>query len=928
MNSSKTYQLSDSFNDFLIHVSEGFLSSEEFDKVFLRFESFSNKYHFDNSSESNLLRILSSLFDKKSFLLDSLKYEHHVEVVCAVSSLSNYLTDIIVRNPEYLYTLFNQEILLNQVNENELRNEIENSLSGFKSFASKTKMLRNFKRKYLLKIGTADILGFHDLQNTTQQLSILAKVLSSVLLDICYKEIHNKYSIQPITQFALCSLGKLGGNELNYSSDIDLILFYKENKELPEIKKSYHELITESVQLFIKEASAVTSESYLYRVDFRLRPDGRNSMLCRTIRDYLRYYETRGEDWERQMLIKLGFIAGSKDLFNEFKNYLEGFIYPKTLHSSVINTVQKMKKSIEMRLNDDRNIKLIPGGIRDIEFCTQVLQLMNGGKFPELRSSNTLEALSELLQRDLISSEEYDVLYKGYVLFRRIEHFAQLMNDTQTHLLPDSYDDKKKLASLLNFDSVEQLQNQVDEYRKNIRKIYDDIFGTAVDEEIDYYQEIKFNNNSKAKANIKYLAMGMGLIGDRQFDKATTKLFEEIEPNLIDFLKTAVDPDLVLENFVRVIKNATLKSVWYRTFTDKLFFNSFLNVCQFNQRAIDLMATSKKIADLFLSKQVFQPVKIDDAKASLTEIIFILSVQHSCGIIEYPEFSILLRRKIELEIKLAVNGVNEKYEFFIASLGSFANDEINFGSDIDLILVVDNLKKYQQVERDFQNLLNELRKRLNPFPVDCRLRPEGKSAQLVWDMDGYKKYINTRMRVWEFQALSKLRFIDGSINLFNKFIENLEVKVSELSKEIIIKEISDMVLKKNSISYPDRVKINLKTNSGALTEIDAIISSMLLINSDLYLKCIDTGCINKIDSIELKQTATDKNIFKENFIFIKNVQIGLQNLFNQNKSILPGDNEKIQLLASYLGYKDSEIFLNKLHSILNVNTILLRNLIG
>lgn len=928
MNDSKTYQLSDSFKDFLIHVSEGFLSSEDFDKVYVRFESFSNKYFFNNSSESNLLRILSSLFDKKSFLLDSLKYEHHIEVVCAVSSLSNYLTDIIVRNPEYLYTLFNQEILLQQINENDLRNEIENSLSGFKSLASKTKMLRNFKRKYLLKIGTADILGFRDLQSTTQQLSILAKVISSVLFDICYKEILNKYSIQPITQFALCSLGKLGGNELNYSSDIDLILFYKENKELPEIKKDYHEIISESVQLFIQEASAVTSESYLYRVDFRLRPDGRNSLLCRTINDYLRYYETRGEDWERQMLIKLGFIAGSSDLFNEFKNYLEGFIYPKTIHSSVINTVQKMKRSIEMRLHDEKNIKLIPGGIRDIEFCTQVLQLMNGGKYSELKNSNTLEALSELLQRDLINSEEYDVLYQGYILFRKIEHFAQLMNDTQTHSLPDSHDDKKKLASLLNFDSVEQLQDQIDEYRKNIRKIYDEIVGTSVVQEIDYYQAIKFTNPTKAKTNIKYLSLGMGLIGDRQFDKTTIKLFEDIEPNLIDFLKTSIDPDLVLENFVRVIKNVKLTSVWYRTFADKLFFNSFLSICQFNQRAIDLMATSRKLADLFLSKQVFQPVKIEDAEVNLTDILFILSVQHSCGVIEYPEFSILLRRKIEIEIKLAVKELNKEYEFFIASLGSFANDEINFGSDIDLIFVVDCLKSYQQVERDFQNLLSELRNRLNPFPVDCRLRPEGKSAQLVWDMDGYKKYINTRMRIWEFQALSKLRFIDGSNILFNKFLENLEVKVSELSKEIIIKEISDMVRKKSSISYSDRVKVNLKTSSGTLTEIDSIISLMLLLNHNLYTKCINTGCIHKIDSINFNQAAIDKNIFKENYIFIKNIQIGLQNLFNQNKSILPGDKNKIQLLASYLGYNDSEIFLNKLQSIMKENTILLRNLIG
>ncbi len=928
MSKPKTYQLSDSFREFLVTASAGFLSSNDFDKVYNKFESSAEKYFFNNSSEANLFRILSAFFDKKSFLLDALKYEHHIEIVSAVSSLSNYLTDIIVRNPEYLYTLFNQETLLKQIDENKFKIEIENSISGFKSFSSKIRMLRNFKRKYLLKIGAADILGFNDIKTTTEQLSVLSRVLASTLFEVCYNEIQNKYSIKLDEKYCLCSLGKLGGNELNYSSDIDLILFYEGNNEFSGIKKDYHELMIETTQLFIKEATAVTPESYLYRVDFRLRPDGRNSILCRTMNDYIKYYETRGEDWERQMLIKLGFVTGSMELYNDFKNYLDGFIYPRTFHNSVISTIQKMKRSIEERLKDEKNIKLIPGGIRDIEFCVQALQLINGGKYSELKSPNTLEVLNKLLNRGLISSEEFDALFNGYILFRKIEHFVQLMNDTQTHSLPEADADKEKLAFFLNFNSVDDLYNHVTKYRENVRKIYNEILGSSLKVEIDFYSSIEFRNPSKSKANIKFLSLGMGLLGEKQFDHTTIKLFEEIEPVLIEYLKSSFDPDLILENFVRVIKNIKLTSVWYRTFSDKLFLNSFLRLCQFNQKAIDLMATSRRLADLFLSKKVFQPINVDEATPSLSDTIFILSIQHSAGITTYPDFSIVLRKVIEKELKNIFCEQKNKFEFFAAALGSFANDEINFASDIDLIVVVDNIKKYPQVEKDFQDLLTQIRKKLTPFPVDFRLRPEGKSSQLVWDLDGYDRYINKRMRVWEFRALAKLRFIEGSKNLYELFVEKIQTRLSGIDDETIAKEISKMNRRKNYSSVSDQVKINLKTSPGTLSDIDTIISIQLLKDAGLFVKQLNSGSLNKIEVIEFPDSQFDKNIFRENYIFIKNIQIGLQNLFNQSKSVLPGDKIKIELLALYLGYQNSQLFLSKLNSILKENTKLVKNIIG
>ena len=163
-----------------------------------------------------------------------------------------------------------------------------------------------------------DILGYADIKTTISQLSILAKTLATQLFANCYDLILSKYKIKKTNRnYTLIALGKLGGDELNYSSDIDLVLIFDKNIMINN-RKEYFELLTESLQLFIESSNTITENGYLYRVDFRLRPDGKSSPLCRTINDTLHYYETRGEDWERQMLIKASYVMGDKKLYQKF----------------------------------------------------------------------------------------------------------------------------------------------------------------------------------------------------------------------------------------------------------------------------------------------------------------------------------------------------------------------------------------------------------------------------------------------------------------------------------------------------------------------------------------------------------------------------------------------------------------------------------
>jgi glutamate-ammonia-ligase adenylyltransferase len=365
--SYKQTALSTGFIDKIAEYTAGFIPAAILDKFISLIETELRRHYFTYSSESNLLRVISSMFDKISFINECIQYPHYIETLILVSVNSNYLTDILVRSPEYFYYVVNLSNLEQKPDPQTLRNEITDSIGQFTTFNGKINALRRIKRKETLRIGLMDLMKIAGFQEITSELSLLAKIIIEELFDLCYIEVLNKYKIENISnQYCIVALGKLGGNELNYSSDVDLIIFFNENSIIRN--KEYYEILTEAIFNFIESSSSHTSSGYIYRIDLRLRPDGRNSPLCRTLTDYLIYFESKGEDWERQMLIKASFTGGSKDLFNRFISYLQPFIYPLSFSVSPKEQIARLKSNIEKNLQNDENIKLSPGGIRDIEF--------------------------------------------------------------------------------------------------------------------------------------------------------------------------------------------------------------------------------------------------------------------------------------------------------------------------------------------------------------------------------------------------------------------------------------------------------------------------------------------------------------------------------------------------------------------------------
>jgi [glutamine synthetase] adenylyltransferase / [glutamine synthetase]-adenylyl-L-tyrosine phosphorylase len=931
-------KLSDDFVNKISQGLAGFLPNEQLDNFFKLIESEINGKFFPKSSESNLLRIILSMYDKVLFINDCVNYPHYVEILIAASSYSNYLTDIIIRDPGLFYWIVNPSVFTCDLTEKQFKEDVKKTTSLYKSFNAKINSLRILKRKEILRIGVRDIYQKVSLEIITNELSIIARCISVELFKLSYEETFRKHNLElPKNKYTIVALGKLGGNELNYSSDIDLIIFYDKNTTLKN-GKEYFELLNETIKLFIENASSISGNGFIYRIDLRLRPYGRNSPLTGALIDFLNYYENRGEDWERQMLIKAGFIGGSNNLYKKFINYLTPFIFPLSLSSSPSEQIKKIKSNIEHNLDSDYNIKLTSGGIRDIEFSIQALQLLNGGRIKQLQTGNTLKAIRVLKTYSLLTKSETKILTEAYIFYRKVEHFLQLMNDTQTHIIPDKGELLEKLYHYLEFKSANEFKSKVAEFRKGVTKIYNSILGLQ-DKDTGIPSKtanVNFKNKEKSLRDYDFLKEGKGLLGHKQFDQMTINSFQKIESELIGHLKNSQFPDIILQNFVRVIRSSEFPSIWYSQLTDKKLFGSFIRICEFSQKSVDLFAEDAELQEIFLTKRLFQKIDNSNFKGySLKAFMFILSTQFTLDLIDHKKLSILLTKFlrsiiIEFSEEYFKNKLR-KTEFLIAAMGSFGTGEITFASDIDLIFIVLSPAIAPNIQKKFLGFLELLRKKLNPYKVDCRLRPEGKSSQLVWDLNTYRTYISTRARTWELSSFCKLNFIYGNKKILNELKKSILNRIKTSKLDEIKKDIMEMRKK----LMPQVIEItkkyfDLKKSRGGLIDIGFIIQYLMIAHVGIFGKLIGKNTFEIIVFFKKSNLPAKRvKIFNEpdfqaggldsNYYFLKDLEIRNQVLFNSSQPSLPLDEDKLKSLSIFSGFSSVKDLEKKLNKVINSN---------
>ena len=297
------------------------------------------------------------------------------------------------------------------------------------------------------------------------------------------------------SEFAILGLGKLGGQELNFSSDIDLMFLYTcdgetSNSEGREGRATQritnHEFYTRLARLLLKAIHDITADGNVYRVDLRLRPDGRGGPIVNSLAHLEVYYESWGKTWERQMLLKARTVAGSEKLGREFLRLMRPFIFRKYLDAAALQEIKQIKEQIDRSLEQQRgrgiNIKLGRGGIREIEFVAQCFQLVFGGQDSWLQERHSLRALHRISERGYLTYAEYSNLAKAYIFFRELEHRIQMAYGRQTHELPTDVDELATLARKMGLRGHDAemlatvLMQQYREHTTKVRTVYDKLF--------------------------------------------------------------------------------------------------------------------------------------------------------------------------------------------------------------------------------------------------------------------------------------------------------------------------------------------------------------------------------------------------------------------------------------------------------------------
>ena len=368
----------------------------------------------------------------------------------AVLGISNFLLNFLTRHPEAVSLVGKRP-------------------AGYRSAKSSLGELQLYKYRELFKITCQDFAAGDDYEPVLTALSNTAVSILRAAHALAGADGAEELAQHVAAQLCCLGMGKLGAHELNYSSDVDLMFVYPNEGDIPFDFEDFHVATVRHIRRFSKLLEDTTAEGFLYRVDLKLRPWGIDGPLAMSIDDMERYYEESADHWERIAWIRGAPVAGSLKLGDGLVQRLQPFIYRRALGFDDIDRLLDIKHQMaRMRERADRwNVKLGPGGIRDVEFFAQVLQLLHGGKKPSLRTRNTVETLARLAKQGLIEPSNALQLRSTYLFLRRLEHRVQLRDERQTHDLPTKRADRVVLARSLNY-PAQPADNVLDKFEDEL----------------------------------------------------------------------------------------------------------------------------------------------------------------------------------------------------------------------------------------------------------------------------------------------------------------------------------------------------------------------------------------------------------------------------------------------------------------------------
>src|ERR1700730_5143887 len=818
-------------------------------------------------------------------------------------------------NPEILLWLSRPETCLNSRGYGEMLNDLRGKF-GESIADTNFRALRAWKNREMTRIALRELADAAPLEETAAELSQVA--------EICVAEVYKYWNARlretigaPAAEFAILALGKLGGRELNHSSDVDLIFLYSEEGQLARF--SHHEWFNRLGGKILETFSTPDPQGGLLRVDLRLRPEGSAGPLVRSLESMENYYAGFGETWERLALIKARGICGSRELAYEFLRQHQPFVYPSSPTPDLLDEIASIKRRIERDVigseRFEHNVKLGRGGIREIEFVVQTLQFIHGARYTFLQDPSTLDALRALARLELLPRKEVVDLDRAYRFLRRVEHRLQIEAEQQTHTVPHEPQALKRLSQSLGFASSDEFTNALRRTMESVRSVFQRVISTTPTETATLDLTI-FKDEKSAVRALDDLVKGSA---SSHVAPRSRQIFRKLRPLLLSWLAEAADPDATLNQFVRFVESHGLRSLLFELLvTNPKLLELLIKSFDASQIAGDLVIRRPQLLeDITRDPSFYRPRSISDHLKRLDSLdanpnnldpIRAYRQRQSLRIIlrdvlgPAPNGTVFTELSDLVEACLLfVNDLVGSKSLTIIALGKFGGREINYGADLDVLFVGEDI-------RAAQNLIVAMAQPSaegNIATLDARLRPDGEKGPLVCSLAAYESYYRQRAQLWEIHALTCARPICGPAQ--QPYIDIAQQIWREAGQQSdLLEKIDNMLERIRRERGSGNDLLDFKTGTGGMIEAEFFVQAWQMEhgiwNPNWH------GALRQLSERALLSDTEAASAIR-GYEFLRRAETAIRRWENKSVSTLPADPDEQEKLARRLGHKSADTFI-------------------
>lgn len=793
-------------------------------------------------------------------------------------------------------------------------------------------------RAALTPIAADDLAGVLDMKDATADFSDAMDGLAGDVLIRARQAVVERHELAAHLPFAVIAMGKWGARELNYSSDLDLVMVHDTAGEDEAAGRSAALALASS---FIGTLAARAGNGSGLLVDADLRPEGSIGPLSRSITSYAQYYERWGEPWELQALLKARPAAGDPGLGDRFKAMVEKVIWEQGLDVESLRSIRRLKEQAEAGARPS-DIKRSRGGIRDVEFSVQLLQLVHGRLEPELRQAGTLDALQALTDLGFIVDEDRDRLEGAYRFLRDLEHRIQLWDLRQTQDVPSDPERKAQLGRSLGMtkDPASQLDERLAEVRAVVRDVHERLYFRPILETL--------LGSPSARLGIEQAALRLEALGFRDVNAARRALEEltsglsrrsramhQVLPLMLDWLSLSPDPDLGLTQ---------LRSVLAHT-PDHAALVTLLQVNPLaGERLCQLLGTSRLLGDLIDRIPEFVPRLADErllgeirsGPEETERLIGLLESRPDTDARIGTIRRMARRRKLRIAARdilgqadtiatlraltdsadaavagaLYVASEGDPSGFSVVALGKWGGGELSYGSDLDVMYIFDDESRRDwalRITAGLARVLTDASRHGLAYELDAELRPEGRKGPMARSLQSYRRYYDEWAEPWEMLALVKARVTTGDADVGEAWSEIVEDFVwrQHLPAGFLrsIREIKARVEKERIPSGEDP-DYHLKLGPGSISDVEFVTQLLQLRHGGQAPELRVPGTLGALDRLAAGQflQPEEQQALSESYLFCTRVRLRLHLQFGRAVDSLPTGPDELRSLAASLGF--------------------------